>query len=224
MHNQIAKDLRPLLALAWLTGGVVIVSCQAPVQPSAPADSPFNHPCAASNAPVSASTGQHESSTGAAFAPLDAPLAVLANYAGAWTGQYHITTCLRICGLGPDVCKEELANGGAVYAFDTMLSQNDLAVDGKLNFYDNTGDVVIETGHVTGLVDAGNVLALSGTTVTTDPSEPRQTSLAGWSTTLTDGGAAMAGRFTRNQNFTNAWGPQQFKIDCELTNVRRRTQ
>jgi hypothetical protein len=225
MHDSIETRARFVLALGWLlVGSGVMVSCQNPVQPSLPLDSPFNHPCAAASGQVSVPASRSASARGAAYLPSDALPTTLTSYAGKWTGQYHITGCARVCGLGPDVCKEELGNGGAVYAFDTTLVQSDAAVDGRLDFYDNTGDVIIENGHVTGVIDASGTLILSGTTVTTDPAEPRQTTLAGWNTTLTGDGMSMIGRFTRNQNFTNAWGPQQFKIDCELVNVRRSTQ
>jgi len=158
----------------------------------------------------------------AVYQALSASLAlrVVPDYSGSWSGQYHVTGCVRAAGNGPDNCKFDLAAGGSVLPFAFTLGQNGDAPTGTLQFMDNTGQQVVETGPVSGTIDTLNALSLAGTTYTTDPSEPRQRTLSGWSTSLaTDGG--MVGRFTEIRDFQNAWGRQQIKLDCELVNVRR---
>jgi hypothetical protein len=218
---KIRDRMKRASTLGWLAAAsVLVLSCRDPVQPSLPPDSPFNHPCAAS-ASIDAARlrGTVRPLLNARSSGI--PPQAVSNYAGSWSGQFHITCCFRTCGLGPDVCKEYLAAGGETFSLRTTLTQDGVAIGGTLDFFDNTGTVVVESGPVSGVIDESNALVLSGTTFTTDPSEPSQSTLTGWSTVLTGGGASMSGRFTKNENFTNFWGPQHFKIDCELTNFQR---
>jgi hypothetical protein len=90
-----------------------------------------------------------------------------------------------------------------------------------MDLFDNTGTVIGATGPVLATVDQSNVLVINGTMNTPNPSEPRQAVLSGWSSTLGPDGTSMSGRFTQAESSTNAFGPQQYRYDCELVNFQR---
>jgi hypothetical protein len=133
---------------------------------------------------------------------------VVPDFEGAWKGNRHVTNCLRLSGLGPDVCRFELAGDGAVFPFAATVTQNGASVVGTLDFRDNTGLVVVETGHVDGTIDESFGLVLTGTTSAVDRSEPSQSILNTWRTELDVDGNTMKGRFTRTRTFQNFWGAQ----------------
>lgn len=144
-----------------------------------------------------------------------------ANYAGTWSGQYHVVGCSRLSGPGPSVCDAFLAPPGASWPLRLTLSQVGAAVSGALELFDNTGTLVVERGDVSGTIDSSGALTLVGITKTTDASEPSQSTLSDWNSVMVEDGRTMTGRFTRNQAFQNFWGGQQITMDCELVNFRR---
>lgn len=146
---------------------------------------------------------------------------VVPDFSGTWSGKYHVVGCARTSGEGPGICDEEIAGGGSHWLMRVVLTQDAANVSGALDFYYNTGRGIVETGPVNGSVDGSGALVLSGTSFTTDPSEPRQSSLAGWHTQLSLDGTAMIGGFERDRSFTNFWGPQKYKIQCELPGLTR---
>ncbi len=147
------------------------------------------------------------------------PLRVVPNYAGSWSGEYRQKSCGRLSGGGPDpYCR---FTAGGVFRIRTTLMHTGATVSGTLELFDNTGRVIVETGSVDGVIDAGNALILSGTAFGTDPSEHSESTLSEWSTTLATDGASMAGRFVRNLTFQNLWGPQALKITGEPLTLQR---
>ena len=144
-----------------------------------------------------------------------------ANYAGTWSGQCHVIECSRSSGLGPSVCDRELAPPGASDPLRLTLTQSGLLVSGTVDLFDNTGKLVVESGEIDGAIDQSHALVLTGMTNTTDPFEPSQSTLKDWTSSLTDDGRAMTGRFTRYRTFQNFWGKQEIKKTCELMNFRR---
>jgi hypothetical protein len=159
--------------------------------------------------------------TGSQTQPAPSATQTNANYAGRWSGQYHVIGCSRICGLGPSVCDSLLPPPGASFPLRLTLTQDGRIASGTLDFFNNIGNLIVETGPVTGTIDDADALLLSGTTQTTDPSERSQTTLSDWNSSLAEEGKTIAGRFVQNRSFQNFFGAQQLKIDCELVNFRR---
>ena len=129
-----------------------------------------------------------------------------------------MTGCSRLSGDGPSVCRFFL---GGRLGLRAALTQDGARLSGRLDLLNNLNNRVVETGVVDGEVDATNALVIWGTTLTTDPSEPSQSTLTEWSAALTSDGGAMVGRFTRTSTFRNAWGSQQMKYTCELEDFQR---
>jgi hypothetical protein len=144
-------------------------------------------------------------------------LRVVPDYAGRWSGQYRIAGCKRTSGSGPDICRNIL---NARLPLGVTLVQSAAVPVGTLDLYDNTGGL-LETGPVEGSIDETYALLLSGTTRSVDPVHPRETTIADWRTTLTEDGARMTGRFVQHETFVNFWGPQQLRMECEITRLER---
>ncbi|HXH07564.1 MAG TPA: Ig-like domain-containing protein [Vicinamibacterales bacterium] len=145
-------------------------------------------------------------------------LRVVPDFGGSWRGEYRITGCTRTSGSGPDVCRNLLT---ARFPLALTLAQSGALSAGTLDFYDNTGRALVESGPVEGSIDDGYALLLSGTTRSVDPVHPSETAIADWRTTLTEDRARMIGRFVRNQSFVNFWGPQRLREECEITRLER---
>jgi hypothetical protein len=148
-----------------------------------------------------------------------AALRVVPDYSGIWTGEYHVLECVRISGDGLDVCKFELSGGvGTHRPLRIEVNQTGRTISGTFSFYTNTR-VLLESGPVDGDIDGSNVLILSATTRSVDPTESIETVVNDWSSTLT--GDRMSGRFTKIQTFRNIIGIQKLREECELMNVTR---
>lgn len=146
---------------------------------------------------------------------------VVSDYAGAWSGRYQITSCARLAGGGPDICRNYLPPwGGAIFPFSATLTQTGATVAGTLEFFDNTGRAVVEAGPVEGTINPDNLLILTGT-ISSTLGHPSETTLSDWKTMLTGDADHLAGSFVRNESFTNAWGRQQFRMGCALLTVER---
>lgn len=112
-----------------------------------------------------------------------------ANYAGTWSGQYHVVGCSRVCGQGPSVCDDFLVPPGASWPLRLALSQADATVSGTLELFNNLGNRVVESGDVNGTIDSSGALTLFGITQTIDPSEPSESTIGHWNSTLGEAAA-----------------------------------
>jgi hypothetical protein len=142
-------------------------------------------------------------------------LQVVPDFEGEWHGTYHISTCTRLSGGGPDTCRFELANGGAVFPLSAVLTQSGVDVRGTAQFYADAKSL-IESGSVEGTIDDAGSLTLRGTTLSVHPEHPSETSLTEWRTAFSDSPDHMIGQFTRIQKFNNFWGPQQVTELCDI--------
>jgi hypothetical protein len=203
--SRVAVYSRQSLAAAVLC--LILVSC------GAPSTQPSTDQCA----PLVAA-GITTATTRSL--PISTSSRSVSDYAGTWSGRYHLTGCVHVCGSGPDVCQNYLAPVPGAGSFGLALR---LAPDGSgsMDLLDNTATIIIATGPVLATVDESNVLAINGTMNTPNPSEPRQAVVSGWSSTLVPDGTSMSGRFTQAESSRNAFGPQQYRYDCELVNFQR---
>jgi hypothetical protein len=143
------------------------------------------------------------------------PLRVVPDYAGSWSGEYHVVACNRTQGDGPDVCRTYLAGGGIHLPLSVIVNQSGSTVSGTFDLYSNT-HILLETGPVGGAVDTSGALVLSVSTQSVHPTEHSATTVSDWVATLTDGGSHLTGEFTLTQTFQNAWGAQTLNERCEL--------
>ena len=142
-------------------------------------------------------------------------ITVVKNFEGVWTGFYRIEQCIHISGGGSSYCR--FAVGGSRYIRLDLL-QRGLQLSGQLSVGDNLGTVVYR-GTATGQVVLAGGATLSGrTTSITD--QPGTMEFTAWTSDLTPDGL-LAGRFTANRNFTNAFGPQVGREECQFTNLKR---
>ncbi|MGH9255811.1 MAG: hypothetical protein ACRD3C_14720 [Vicinamibacterales bacterium] len=133
-----------------------------------------------------------------------------------WSGTYKIEQCVRISGGGSSYCRFVL--NGSLYIRLELVEQGQ-QISGEATLFNNLGTTVLERGNVTGQIEASGELTLSGTT-TSVTSDPATTHLAGWRSELTAEGR-LAGRFTKNRTFTNAFGPQVSREECRLEELSR---
>ncbi len=146
------------------------------------------------------------------------------NYAGAWSGRYRDTACVRTCGSGVNICKYEAPPGQPSQGLGLRLrlSQDGARVSGSIELLDNTAQFLLEQGPIFGVVDDSGALVLSGTTTNVIASEPdSHTVISDWKTTLGADSNTMSGRFTRYASFKNVFGSQQYKYECELMTFQR---
>jgi hypothetical protein len=180
-----------------------------------------------SDAPDVASIGDDGMITGvklgttvirASFEALSAqrPVRVVPDYGGRWTGTRHVTGCVRLSGGGPDICRFEVVNGGAVFPLAVSITHNNSSVIATLEFL--VMGVTLESGRLDGSFSDTGALTLTGTISSVYPEHPAQTTLrpGDWSTVLSENGAQMTGRFIANRRFQNGWGWQEIRQDCEL--------
>jgi Big-like domain-containing protein len=146
------------------------------------------------------------------------PLRVVPDYGGTWDGRYRIVNCTRFSGPGSDYCR--FVVGGA-YRVRAILTQVDARISGTIEFYDNLGTLLIETGPVEGSIDDSGALALTGTASSVLSEQPGETKLSDWSTAITADGDQIVGRFAKNPHFRNAFGWQESREDCEMVKVTR---
>jgi Bacterial Ig-like domain (group 2) len=151
------------------------------------------------------------------------PLRVVSDFSGNWAGKYHVTSCTRQSGGGPDFCRALLFPPGATFPMTLVVSQTHGTVTATLNLYDNTGRRLVETGSLTGTVNESNQLVLSGSTTGVNPSEPQHSIVSSWTSSLDSNGTAQAGRFAIISSSENAWGPQVIEEGCDLTDFSRVT-
>lgn len=146
---------------------------------------------------------------------------VVPDYEGTWSGRFRITGCTRLSGRGPDICPDILVGGGAIVRLKTVVTQAGATVTGTIEFSDIAGTEEFAGGPMEGRIDDFGALALTATIRSPHPEHPSETTVNGWSTTLTDDGNQMAGRFTLNRSYQNFWGPQQIKQECLILTLER---
>jgi hypothetical protein len=153
----------------------------------------------------------------ASFQALSAaqPVRVVPDYQGVWRREYQVVDCQQLSG-NVNICTT-----GYVFPVRTMLTQSGATVSGTLELYSTEWAFLVETGPVEGSIDDAGGLVLAGTTSSVQAEQPGETRVSGWSTSLTDSGDEMTGRFIQHRRFRNFFGWQESVEDCELVKVTR---
>jgi Bacterial Ig-like domain (group 2) len=153
----------------------------------------------------------------ASFQALSAaqPVRVVPDYQGRWSGEYRVVDCQQLSG-NVSICRT-----GIILPIRTIVTQNGASLTGTLELYSTEWAFLVETGPVEGSIDDAGGLVLAGTTSSVQAEQPGETRVSGWSTSLTDSGDEMTGRFILNRHFRNFFGWQESVEVCKLVKVTR---
>jgi hypothetical protein len=144
-------------------------------------------------------------------------LRVVPDYDGIWSGDYRVTACNRLRGNGPSYCRFIV---GADLFIKTVLTQDGLKVSGTIEFYSDTHEL-LEAGEVEASLGESGALILTATTSSAQSEQEGSTTLSEWNTMVAADGQRLTGTFVKNRHFRNAFGWQDSREECEISNVRR---
>lgn len=144
-------------------------------------------------------------------------LSAVNDYAGTWKGQYVVTDCTRQSGNGSSYCRFII---GQPLNLELSINQRGTTVTGTLSFVDTRG-MPLTTGPLSGESTVTGELRLTARVRSVGPEQPETTDVADWTSSLTPDQSQMTGRFVKNREFVNAFGPQKSREVCELRSASR---